>query len=541
MIKASEAIIRCLECENVTTVFGYPGAAIAPVYNALAHSSIKHILVRHEQSAGHAASGYARISGKPGVCIATSGPGSTNLITAISTAYMDSIPLIIITGQVSTEQIGRDVFQEADITGSAEPFVKHSYLIKSADDIPRIFKESFYIASSGRPGPVLIDIPVDIQNQMINFEYPQTVSIRSYKPTVKGNKLQIKRIITALSDSSKPLICAGGGVISSQSQRELSIFSQCCNIPVVSTMMGLSSLSDDNLLFYGMIGLYGNRCANTALSECDLLIVVGARFGDRAVNSPNLLSDNAKIIHIDIDPAEIGKNIQADIPVVGHIKKILVQLLEIAPPLKHNDWIDYLNTIRCQKKSPLTENNKLSPEGFIYELSEKLPDNTTVVADVGQNQLWCANHFMIKKGRFLTSGGMGTMGYSVPAAIGAKLADEQSEVIAICGDGAFMMELMELATIKGNNINIKIVVVNNQCLGLIKEIQDNNNEKNFAVSLTGNPDFIKLSEAFSIPAYKACDEKTALDCIDKLTSSEGPMLVELVIDDSHKARKDENI
>lgn len=530
LIKGCEAIVKCLIEENVDIVFGYPGATILPLYDSLSQSSIKHILVRHEANAGHSASGYARISGKPGVCISTSGPGSTNLITAIATAYMDSIPIIAITGQVSTEQIGRDVFQEADITGSAEPFVKHSYLIKSVNDIPKVFKEAFYIAKTGRPGPVLIDIPVDIQKQLINFKYPKTVSLRSYKPTIKGNKLQIKRIVSALSKAKKPLICAGGGVISADAQREISIFSQVCNIPVVSTMMGLSCFSNDNPLFFGMIGLYGTKIANKALSECDLLIVVGARFGDRAVNSPNIIKNGSSIVHIDIDPAEIGKNITADIPVVGNCKIILKQLLELAPPMNHENWICYLQSLNNNTSQSLVVDNFVNPFAFIHKLSVELPENSVVVSDVGENQLWCANYFHIKKGRFLTSGGMGTMGYSIPAAIGAKLADDNNEVIAICGDGSFLMQMMELATAVSNDVNIKIIVMNNGCLGLIRQIQKNSYNSNYtAISLDGNPDYVKLANAFSINAMKAYDEKTALDAINMIVSSKNTCLVECII------------
>lgn len=531
LIKGCEAIVKCLIKENVDTVFGYPGAAILPFYDALSKSPIKHILVRHEANAGHSASGYARISGKPGVCISTSGPGSTNLITAIATAYMDSIPIIIITGQVSTDQIGRDVFQEADITGSAEPFVKHSYLIKSVNDIPKIMKEAFYICTTGRPGPVLIDIPVDIQTKMLAFEYPETVSLRSYKPTVKGNKLQIKRIITALSNSKQPLLCVGGGVLLAKAQREATILSDICNIPVVSTMMGLSCFSNDNPLYFGMIGLYGCDVANKALCECDLLIVIGARFGDRAINSPNIIKKGTTLIHIDIDPAEIGKNLTSDIPVVGNSKIVLKQILELAPPVHHKKWIDYLQSINIKSTQPLINNGFINPCEFINQLSHALPENSVVVTDVGENQLWCANNFYIKKGKFLTSGGMGTMGYSIPAAIGAKLADDTNDVIAICGDGSFLMQMMELATAVANNVNIKIIIVNNGCLGLIKQIQKNSYNNNItAIDLSGNPDYVKLGEAFSIKSIKAYDEKTALKAIDMVVSYKASCLVECIID-----------
>lgn len=530
IIKGSDAIVRCLELEHTDIVFGYPGSAILPLYDSLTKSEIKNVLVRHEANACHSASGYARISGRPAVCIATSGPGSTNLITAIATAYMDSVPVIIITGQVGTDQIGSDVFQEADITGSAEPFVKHSYLIKNVNDIPKILKEAFYICASGRPGPVLIDIPVDILNSSLDFSYPQNVNIRSYKPTIKGNKLQIKRIISALSSSHKPLICVGGGTILAGAQNEINTLALTFDIPVVSTMMGLSCFSDTNPLYFGMIGVYGTECANNALCECDLLMVIGARFGDRAVNSPNYIKNGTIIIHIDIDPAEIGKNITADIPVVGNAKTIITQILELSSHLSHSDWIDSLNLYRNNNELPLINNRFVSPQAYIKKLSKAMPDNTTVICDVGQNLLWCANNWFFDKGRFLTSGGMGTMGYSIPAAIGAKLADMNKEVVVITGDGAFLMQMMELATINQEKIAVKIILVNNSCLGLIKQIQKENYNANYtSVALDGSPDYMKLCEAFGIKSMRVHDEPSALKSFQFVKESKQSCLIEVII------------
>ena len=441
----ARAMVKALEAEGITTVFGYPGAAICPFYDELISSDIRHVLVRHEVNGGHAASGYARMTGKPAVAIATSGPGATNLITAIATAHMDSIPMVLITGQVSCEQIGRDVFQEADITGAAEPFVKHSYLVKDPAEMPVIFKNAFYIAGSGRPGPVLIDMPFDVQKAVIDFEYPKTVDIRSYKPSIQGNKLQIKRAVAAIEKSKKPLICAGGGIFTAGAVNLLREFMQVTDIPVVNTMMGMSSVPADDPLFYGMIGMHGVKSANYAINNCDLLILLGARVGDRAVTAISRL-EGATVIHIDVDPAEIGKNLAATIPVVGDVKNILEQLLECVKNYDHYDWKQELSEIKKTQDKPIGNepDGCVNPKAFIRLLGQKLPDNSVVSADVGQNQIWTVNNIGLKNGRFITSGGMGTMGYSVPAALGAKAARPDSEVVAICGDGSSRCSLWSL-------------------------------------------------------------------------------------------------
>ena len=527
MIKASEAMVKCLEMENTKVVFGYPGAAICPFYDALSKSDIRHILVRHEVNSGHSASGYARITGKPAVCIATSGPGATNLITAIATAYMDSIPLIIITGQVSTDQIGRDVFQEADITGAAEPFVKHSYLVKDANEIPRILKEAFFIAGSGRPGPVLIDIPVDVQNEEIDFTYPKTIEIRSYKPTVTGNKLQIKRICEALKKSKQPLICAGGGVFASNAGEGVTTLSEKCQIPVITTMMGISSVSTQYPLNFGMLGMMGTKAANYAVNECDLLILIGARVGNRAVKSPIKLQQTTKIIHIDIDPAEIGKNMAVDIPVVGDAKTILAQITEHITKSEHKQWIEKISSLVPLNTEFESQKNYINPQKLISTLSKKLPEDAVIVADVGLNQIWTASNFNVKNGRFLTSGGMGTMGYSIPAAIGAKLADDKRTVVAVCGDGSFQMQMMELATAVQHNVDIKIIIMKNNCLGMVSEFQHTNfNNNQTAVSLDGGPDFIMLAHAYGIEAAAITNDSDAEKAVDRLVASEGLFLLE---------------
>lgn len=529
-IKAAAAMVKCLEQEGVKVVFGYPGAAICPFYDELYKSDIHHVLVRHEANAGHAANGYARITNKPAVCIATSGPGATNLITAIATAYADSIPIICITGQVSTDQIGCDVFQEADITGSAMPFVKHSYLVKNPNDLPRIFKEAFHIAGTGRRGPVLIDVPIDVQQALIKYEPVEDVSMRTYKPTFKGNTMQVKKIAKALEAAERPLICAGGGVFASDAVEELVAFAEKSGIPAVSTMMGISLFPTDHPLYMGMLGMHGVKTANGAVSECDTLILIGARVGDRAVTSPSFLAENKKIIHIDIDPAEIGKNIAVDIPLVGDCKAILTELTEYIEKKDRPEWLAELTKV---KNSVPTENETegyVNPKMFIRKLSQALPDNSVCVADVGQNQIWACNNFNIKKGgRFLTSGGMGTMGYSVPAAVGAKMAAPEKEVVVICGDGSFQMQMMELATIVQENIAVKIIIMRNNRLGMVRELQTKvYKDQQIAVRLTdGNPDFAMLAKAYGIDSMTVSNMSEAETAVEKLVKSDKPFLLEV--------------
>ncbi|MCL1903238.1 MAG: biosynthetic-type acetolactate synthase large subunit [Oscillospiraceae bacterium] len=536
---AAKALVKCLELEHISTVFGYPGAAVCPLYDELSRSSIEHILVRHEANAGHAASGMARISGKPAVCCATSGPGALNLITAIATAYMDSIPIIAITGQVCTDQIGKDVFQEADITGAAEPFVKHSYLIKDAEALPDTVKKAFYIAATGRPGPVLIDVPFDIQSAEIEFnddDYSKTVDIRGYKPGTVGNKLQIKRVIEAISEAKRPLICAGGGLFSKNSFRLMIKMAEHCDIPVVNTMMGISTIPSEHPLYHGMIGMHGQKVANRAMNECDLLLLLGARVNDRAVLA--LESRELKVVHVDIDPAEIGKNLPATIPVVGDIKVVLKQILEQLPQKKHTEWNNELKKQTADNRSsspaPVDRTSAVNPKSFLKILNRLIPSDSVIVADVGQNQIWTANNIALSGGgRFLTSGGMGTMGYSVPAAIGAKKAAPHREVIAICGDGSFQMQMMELATAIQHGINIKVIIMKNNRLGMVRELQtERYNDNLTAVFLDGSPDFIKIAAAYGINGDYLTDEKEADKALITLLASKKPYILQVEVNES---------
>ncbi|MDE6731451.1 MAG: biosynthetic-type acetolactate synthase large subunit [Oscillospiraceae bacterium] len=534
----ARAMTECLRAEGITDVFGYPGAAICPFYDELYETDIRHHLVRHEVNAGHAASGYARVTGKPAVCVATSGPGALNLITAIATAYMDSVPMVIITGQVNSDQIGRDVFQEADITGSAEPFVKHSYLLKKPEDTAEVFKRAFYIAGTGRRGPVLIDVPFDVQKAEIDFEYPETVDIRSYRPSTKGNGYQIKRAITALREAKKPLICAGGGLFTGNGVALMREFAEKNDIPVVSTMMGLGAMPSDSPLYFGMIGMHGKKAANFAVNNCDALFLLGARVGDRAMSAMESRK-SFTVVHIDIDPAEIGKNIEANVPIVGDISLVLEQLLEqvnsFEAPLSHKDWRGELDGMRFETDPEPEPDGHVNPKWFIRMLNKKLPERSIVVADVGQNQIWTAANISLKDGRFLTSGGMGTMGYSVPAAIGAKTADPTLEVVAVCGDGSFQMEMNEIATAVQDGINIKMIVIRNHCRGMVRAVQEGESgNRLLGVALNGSPDFIKIAAAYGIESARADSEQSALDGIERMMKSDKPFLLEVVVPDLEK-------
>ena len=532
----AEAIVKCLEAEGVKAVFGYPGVAICPFYNSILDSSIRTILIRTEQNAAHAASGLARMTGKPGVCAVTSGPGATNVITGIATAFADSIPLICITGQVNSELLGSDVFQEADITGAVESFVKYSYLVKNVNDIPRIFKEAFYIANTGRKGPVLIDIPIDIQNAVINkFKYPQEVSMRTYKPTVNGHIMQIKKVMGQLQKAKRPIICAGGGVLLSGAEKELRTFAEKYSIPVVSTMMGIGVMPTEHPMYFGMVGNNGKAYANRAMNEADLIIMVGARVADRAISQPDLIIGNSVLVHIDVDSAEIGKNAIPTIPLVGDARHIFEDLLkqELEPQdCEHGDWIDTLKHYRDTmqiKRNPNPE--YVDPKQFIICLSKKMNENGVYVADVGQNQIWSCAYHIVREGRFMTSGGMGTMGYSIPAAMGAKLACPERQVVAVCGDGSFQMSMMELATMRQHDIRVKIIVLKNNYLGMVREYQHYTYKDHYSVvDLSGSPDLEKLAAAYDIPFIRLVNNHGMEEAIDAFLKNDGSMLMECLID-----------
>ncbi len=502
-MNGADAIVKCLQEQGVDTVFGYPGVAITPLFDSLYRAGVKSILVRQEQNAGHAASGYARVTRKPAVCIATSGPGATNLITGIATAYADSIPMIAITGQVSTKLLGKDVFQEADITGSCEPFVKYSYMVHDAKDLPRIFREAFHIASTGRQGPVLIDIPIDVQEDEIEFKEPEQISIRGYKPKVTGHAYQIKKVVEAMKKAKRPLICAGGGVILGNAEEIVQQYCEKYNIPLVTTMMGVGSMPKRHPLFFGMLGTNGKPYANRAVAESDLLIIVGARVNDRSIGALSKIEQNRLIVHIDIDTAEIGKNIGPTIPLVGDAKLIFEKLMEYDMDVDYKEWAEHLSEIKhsCVDHREFYE-GFVHPCLFVENLTEQMEEDAIYCADVGQNQLWSADNYVMKKGRFLTTGGFGTMGYSIPAAIGAKMAAPDKQVVAVCGDGSFQMSLNELATMRQNNVPLKVIVMKNMYLGLVREYQYNKYDSRYTmVSLEEIPNLAKIAEAYGMDYF----------------------------------------
>ncbi len=533
-MKVSDAVIKCLEIEGVTTVFGYPGGAIMPIYEALRTSSVKHILVRNEQCAPYMASGYARASHKTGVCLSTSGPGATNLITGIATAHMDSIPMVIITGQVSSDQIGKDVFQEADITGATEPFTKHNYLLKRAIDLPKVLSEAFHIASTGRPGPVLIDIPVDIQQEYILFEYPMEVNIPGYKPTTIGHVGQIKRIVQRMKTAKRPVIFAGGGVLCSNAETELKNYAEKAGIPVVNTLMGMGGFSMDSPYFAGLVGTHGHGYTRNILSMADVIMVIGARLSDRAAHNFSVLCEKTDIIHVDIDPAEIGKIVNNQIPVVGDAKNILGKLNESVERLDTIEWLKVIE--KC--KEPLRfvkadRENYIHPEYAISLLSDMAEPDAILVTDVGQNQIWAARHYQVNGDRrFMTSGGLGTMGYGVSAALGAKLASPEKQVIAVTGDGGLLMLLGELGTIAESGHALTILLLNNGRLGMVRELQDNIYGKGrlFGVDFENSPNFVKIAEAFGLQGKRIERDDELPDALKEALNSKTTYLLECIID-----------
>lgn len=546
VLNGADALVRSLEEENVEYVFGYPGVAICPFFNSILNSDIKTVLVRQEQCAAHAASGYTRVSGKPGVVAVTSGPGATNLITGIATAFADSIPLVCITGQVDSRLMGSDVFQEADISGACESFVKFSYIVRQASDIPRIVKEAFHIASTGRKGPVLIDIPHDVQMDRVSgFAYPVGVNLRTYKPTVEGHPVQIKRVMRELARARRPIICVGGGVHLSDAQEEVRKFAEAHDIPVVSTMMGLSAFPTDHPLFYGMVGNNGQKYGNRAMNEADMIIMVGARVADRSISQPDLITENKVLAHIDVDPAEIGKNAGPSIPLVGDIKHIFREFNERDLEVDYSDWLDWLDGCKddvinteSKKRAEIQEEHILQgrkdyvdPRIFIRKLSLKMDKDAVYVADVGQNQIWSCANAVMRRGRFLTSGGMGTMGYAVPAAMGAKISSPDRQVVAVCGEGGFQMTMQELATIVQYEVPVKIVVLRNNVLGMVRQHQHFVYHDRFSVTdLSTVPDLDKLAEAYHIGYLRLETNEGMNECLDAFLKEDRTMLLEVMID-----------
>lgn len=529
-LTGAQILMEGLAREGVERVFGYAGATICPIADALREDpNLDYTLVRTEQNAGHMASGYARVTGKTGVCIVTSGPGATNLITGVATAYMDSIPLVAITGQVPSNLLGRDIFQEVDITGAVTPFTKHCYLVKDAAQLPVVLKEAFHIASTGRPGPVLIDIPVDVQEQLVpDVVFPEEARIRGYNPSVRGNDKQISNVAAAIGMAQRPVICAGGGVFLAHAEEELRQFAEYTGIPVVTTMMGLSLLPTEHPLNMGMIGAHGNNTANKALVKSDLLIMIGTRVADRAIVSPDEIQKRMANIHIDVDPAEIGKNMQSTLPLVGNAKVILQQLMERGARAECGAWREMLQELRRTNlgRGYPTKDGYVFPGRLLRLLGERLKEDAAVCVDVGQNQIWACKHLRLNGARFLTSGGLGTMGYAIPCAVGVKTAQRSRQVVAVCGDGSFQMSMNELAAVKAGGFDLKIVLFRNGVLGLVNQIQGKEPYHGpFGVRLEGDPDFAAIASAYGVPSMTLRDEAKVEETLDRFLAKEGPCLL----------------
>jgi len=522
----TEALLK----EGVKIVFGYPGGAVIPLYDVLYETpEIKHILTRHEQAAAHAADGFARATGGVGVCIATSGPGATNLVTGIATAYMDSIPLVVLTGQVPTSMIGNDAFQEANITGITYSITKHNYLVKDVDELPGVLKEAFYIARTARPGPVLIDLPRNVQTGETSVPYPEEVQIRSYNPNYKGNPKQIRRAAEAIDKSERPVIYAGGGVISSGASSELAEFAHRINIPVTTTLMGLGSFPEDDPLSLKMLGMHGTRYANYAVSDTDLLIAVGARFDDRITGKISEFASHAKIIHIDIDPTAISKNVRVDIPIVGDAKNILSQLLSAARKgKKRESWHQKIR--EWKKKYPLKYElgGDLKPQ-YVVEMIYKMTKGEAIITtEVGQNQMWAAQFYEYTEPRtFISSGGLGTMGYGFPASIGAQIGRPEKIVFDIAGDGSFQMNIQELATAVNYKVPVKIAILNNGYLGMVRQWQQLFYESRYSqVNLEGHPDFVKVAQAYEIEGIRVTKPEQVEPALKKALNIAGPVILD---------------
>jgi len=548
--KGAEIIIDILRCEGVKDLFGIPGGAVIDIFDMLYDADINFYLMRHEQAAAHAADGYARATGKVGVCIATSGPGATNLVTGIATAYMDSIPLVALTGQVATKLIGNDAFQEADTTGITRPITKHNYLVRTTDELPRILKEAFYLARTGRPGPVLVDLPKDVQQGETNEKYPDKIELRSYKPTLWGHPGQIKKLANAIKHSKRPVIYAGGGVISSGASEELRELAIKAKIPVTTTLMGLGVFPETHPLSLKMLGMHGTQYANYAIMEADLLIAIGARFDDRVTGKVEEFAPKAKIAHIDIDPSSIRKNVNVDIPVVGDVKNVLSELNKILQPGDTSEWLKQIE--QWKRDYPLTyrEDGNLKPQYVIEQIYEVTKGKAIITTEVGQNQMWAAQFYKFTKPRtFLSSGGLGTMGYGFPAALGAQVACPDHIVFDVAGDGSFQMNIQELATAVNNNLPVKIAILNNGYLGMVRQWQEMFYNKRYSgVCLAGDYEcvekhtdssgkqplmllnFVKIAEAYGAVGIRVTEKKQVREALEEALAIPKPVVLDFHIE-----------
>ena len=536
MIKnGSQMVCESLIREGVDVVFGLPGGAILPLYQTLPeYPQLRHILVRHEQGGAHAADGYARVTGKPGVCWATSGPGATNLITGIATAQMDSVPMVVITGQVARASIGSDAFQETDTTGITLPITKHNYLVMDAADIPRVIKEAFHIASTGRPGPVLIDIPKDVLTDEAEFIYPDTVDLPGYKPNMEGHPAQIKRAARLIAQSNRPVILAGHGIIFSNAFDELKELAEKAQVPVITTLLGISCFPEDHVLCVGMPGMHGMAYASLALEEADLIIALGMRFDDRITGKPSAFAINSRKIHVDIDPSEIGKNIKVDVPIVGDLKRVLTKLNKQIEPATHVEWVQRVDELKRDHPSmSIRDTDKLIPQYIINQISAATDGKAIVVTGVGQHQMWAAQHYTFTEPRSLvTSGGSGAMGYEVPGAMGAQVGEPDKVVWSVAGDGGFQMTMSELATLVENDIPVKFAIINNGFLGMVRQWQEFFYAKSYvATHYTHNPDFVKLADAFGMLGIRVTEKSQVRSAIERAMEYDGPALIDFVVEE----------
>ncbi len=540
-LTGAQILLKCLEKEGVDLVFGFPGGAVIDIYDELPKHSIKHILVRHEQGAIHAADGYARATGDVGVCLVTSGPGATNTVTGIATAYMDSIPVVIFTGQVPTPLIGNDAFQEVDIVGITRPCTKHNYLVKDVKDLAHTIKQAFYLARSGRPGPVLVDLPKDVMQRKTEFKYPKEAKLRSYNPTYKPHLGQIKKVANLIKNAKRPIIYSGGGVISSQSHEELTWLGQKLNIPVTSTLMGLGAFPGDDDLFLGMLGMHGTYAANMAINNADLLLAIGARFDDRVTGKVDTFAPKATIVHIDIDPTSIQKNVSVHVPLVADCKSALAALkTELEKTLDEHDWEkDHAKWVKqvkdWRKEHPLTYSNEgkaIKPQYVVEQIYELTKGDAIIVTEVGQNQMWAAQFYKVKKpNTFLSSGGLGTMGYGFPAAMGAQAAFPDKLVIDVAGDGSIQMCIQELTTVVCNKLPVKIVILNNGYLGMVRQWQELFYDKNYCETcMDAQPDFVKLAEAYGAAGFRVTDKKDVVPTLKKAFALDMPVIVDVRVE-----------
>ena len=530
---AAKALVECMKREGVEVVFGYPGGAVLPLYDVLYdEKDIRHILVRHEQGAAHAADGYARATGKVGVCIATSGPGATNLVTGITTAYMDSSPIVAITGQVRRDILGKDSFQEADTSGITMPITKHNYLVKDPDLLPYIVKEAFYIAKTGRPGPVLIDLPVDVQAAEIDYQPIEKISLRSYRPTYEGHPGQVLKAVEAIAQAEKPVMYVGGGCITSGATEEVVALAEKCQIPVVHSLMGKGTIPEEHPLSLGLLGMHGTVAANLAVSECDLLIAVGARFSDRSTGKVSTFATMAQVIHIDIDPAEISKNVKAHIPIVGDAKRVLQQILAKVEPKQHPAWLERVNSWKEQYPLKYKEEGEIiKPQRVVETIWRLTNGEAVIVTEVGQNQMWAAQFYKTKYPRqFITSGGLGTMGFGLPASIGVQIARPDAIVFDIAGDGSIQMNIQELATAVQQRLPIKIAILNNSYLGMVRQWQELFWNRRYSFTQITGPDFVKLADAYGCVGIRVTKTSEIEDAIKKaLEVKDRPCIIDFII------------